>query len=155
MSASILIVDDHEIVREGIRTLLLRSGRDWQVCGEARNGREAVEMTSQLRPDVIVLDLSMPELNGLEAAAQIIGSGARSRVLIFTMHESDRLEPEVRACGAHGYVLKSQAARDLIRAIDALLAGSGFYGTPAEPETTRKEKSGKGGSFFRVTCAYA
>lgn len=144
MSARILVADDHEIVLEGIRTLLGRSGRDWEICGEARNGREAVEMAHSLKPDLVVLDVTMPVMSGLTAAVQIARSNADCRILIFTMHEAERLGQEVRETGAHGYVLKSQAARDLVRAIDYLLAGENFYGAPPEPAWDQKDNPGRG-----------
>jgi len=140
MGTKILVADDHEIVLEGIRTLIGRSGRDWEICGEARDGGEALEMAKALKPDVVVLDITMPGMNGLEAARRIRKLQSGCRILMFTMHESGRLGLEVREAGAHGYVLKSQAARDLIRAIDSLLAGNTFFGTPAEPEPKREEK---------------
>ena len=119
----ILIVDDHEIVRAGIRTLISRSRPKWQICAEAETGEQAIQKAQSLRPDVIVLDITMPAMSGLEAASRISALNLGSRILIFTMHESDRLVAEVRAAGAHGLVLKSQANRDLIRAIDKLLSG--------------------------------
>jgi DNA-binding NarL/FixJ family response regulator len=127
MAVRILIVDDHEIVREGVRSLIGKSRPEWRISGEATNGREAVEAVKILRPDVVVLDLTMPVMNGLEATTQIIGLGFGTRVLIFTMHESTRLSTEVREAGAKGCVLKSQAARDLTRAIDHLLEGGTFF----------------------------
>ncbi len=99
MATRILLADDHEIVLEGIRTLVQRSGRGWEICGEARNGRDAVELASSLHPDVIVLDITMPVMSGLEAAGRLSRAG-NSRILIFTMHESPRLGAEVRAAGA-------------------------------------------------------
>jgi DNA-binding NarL/FixJ family response regulator len=120
---TILIVDDHEIVRAGIRTLIARSRPGWRICAEAETGEQAIEKARSLRPDIIVLDITMPAMSGLEAASRISALNLGSRILMFTMHESDRLVAEVRAAGAHGLVLKSQASRDLIRAIDRLLAG--------------------------------
>ena len=139
MSARILLADDHEIVLEGIRTILARSGRDWEVCGEARNGQDAVEMAHDLKPDIAVLDVTMPGISGLQAARQIARSEKGVRILIFTMHEGEHLGAEVRETGAHGYVLKSQAARDLARAIDYLLSGDSFYGAPPEKEVQRQK----------------
>jgi two-component system, NarL family, response regulator DegU len=127
MAARILIADDHEIVREGIRTLIDRSRPEWDICGEAKNGEEAIEAVKTLRPDVIVLDITMPKMSGLEAAPRIAKLGVGCRVLMFTMHDSDRLASEVRNAQAQGLVLKSQAARDLIRAIERLLAGGTFF----------------------------
>jgi DNA-binding NarL/FixJ family response regulator len=127
MAARILLVDDHEIVREGIRTLIARSRPEWEICGEARDGEEALEAVRTLKPDVVILDVTMPKLSGLEAAPRIAKLGLGCRVLIFTMHDSERLTSEVRQAEAQGLVLKSQAARDLIRAVDRLLAGGTFF----------------------------
>jgi DNA-binding NarL/FixJ family response regulator len=140
MPVRILIADDHEIVLEGIRPLVGRSRPEWEICGEARNGKEAVEMVKKLKPDVAVLDITMPVMSGLQAATQIVESGISCRVLMFTMHESDRLAVEVRESGALGFVLKSQGARDLIRAIDYLLAGNTFFGAPPESAKQQKDK---------------
>jgi DNA-binding NarL/FixJ family response regulator len=139
MAARILIVDDHEIVREGIRTLLRRIRPEWVVCGEAKNGKEAVEAAAALTPDILILDVTMPVMSGLEAAARIARMGLASRVLIFTMHETKSLINEVRATGAQGYVVKSQASRDLIVAIDRILAGGTFFGP--DPETSASPAS--------------
>jgi DNA-binding NarL/FixJ family response regulator len=127
MSARILLVDDHEIVREGIRTLISRSRPEWKICGEARDGEEALEAVRNLKPDVVILDITMPKMSGLEAASRIAKLGLGCRVLMFTMHDSERLSGEVRQAEAQGLVLKSQAARDLIRAVDRLLDGGTFF----------------------------
>ncbi|MGB8838051.1 MAG: response regulator transcription factor, partial [Candidatus Acidiferrales bacterium] len=127
-AARVLIVDDHEIVREGLRTLLRRLRPEWVVCGEAKNGREAVEAAVALEPDILILDVTMPVMSGLEAASRIASLGLSSRVLIFTMHETKSFINEVRSVGARGYVVKSQAARDLIVAMDRILAGGTFFG---------------------------
>jgi DNA-binding NarL/FixJ family response regulator len=127
MPARILLVDDHEIVREGIRTLISRSRPEWEICGEARDGEEALEAVRALKPDVVILDITMPKMSGLEAAPQIAKLGLGCRVLMFTMHDSERLSSEVRQAEAQGLVLKSQAARDLIRAVDRLLDGDTFF----------------------------
>ena len=140
MGARILIADDHEIVLEGIRTLFGRVRPEWEICGEAMSGKDAVAAVKRLHPDIVILDITMPELSGLEAAAQIARLNTGCRTLIFTMHESERLAFEVRQAGAQGFVLKSQAARDLIRAIDYLLHGKAFFGAPPEdnpPETIK------------------
>jgi DNA-binding NarL/FixJ family response regulator len=132
MPAKILIVDDHEIVREGVRTLINRERPQWQVCGEAKSAQEGLEACRTLRPDVTVLDITMPGLSGLEVAASIFELG--SRVLMFTMHESEQLATEVSQAGAQGFVLKSQAAKDLIRAIERLLGGGTFFGSEPDPQ---------------------
>jgi len=133
MRPRILIVDDHEIVREGVRGLIRRSRPDWEISGEATNGRDAIEAVKKLHPDVVVLDITMPVMSGLEASALIAKMEPRPRVLMFTMHESVRLPAEVRQAKAQGYVLKSQAARNLIRAIEQLLRGGEFFGP--EPDS--------------------
>jgi DNA-binding NarL/FixJ family response regulator len=153
MSTKILIVDDHEIVREGIRTLVIKSRRKWEIAGEARNGTEALEAVKSLNPDVVILDITMPGMSGLEAASEISKLGSHSHVLIFTMHDSPRLIHEVRAAGAQGYVLKSQAARDLIRAIDALLEGGTFFGAPSKQHQDQKENGPTPGILRRVRFA--
>ncbi len=137
MTARILIVDDHEIVREGIRTLLGRTRPEWTICGESVNGEQAIEAVKALRPDVVILDITMPKMSGLEAAPKIAKLGFGSRILMFTMHDSERLSGEVRRAEAQGLVLKSQAARDLVRAIDQLLAGGTFFGSEAGPESSK------------------
>jgi DNA-binding NarL/FixJ family response regulator len=118
--AQILIADDHDIVRRGIRELLAERA-DWNICAEARNGTEAVEMAGQLKPDVAVLDLAMPQLNGILATRQIRKLTPNTEVLIFTMHESEHLALEVLAAGAKGYLVKSSAVEELPRAIEQLL----------------------------------
>jgi DNA-binding NarL/FixJ family response regulator len=147
MNPRILIVDDHEVVREGIRTLLGKARPDWDICGEASNGNEALEAARNLEPDVVVLDITMPGMSGLEAASRMKKQGFRSKVLIFTMHDSERLATEVRDVGALGYVLKSQAARDLVLAIERILAGGTFGIGPPEPESGRRDKPGRGFAF--------
>jgi DNA-binding NarL/FixJ family response regulator len=127
MPVRVLIVDDHEIVREGISQLIARSRPEWLICGQASNGEQAIELVQTLTPDVVILDISMPKVNGLQVASKIAAMQLRCRVLMFTMHESERLARDVRAAGAQGVVLKSQAARDLIRAMDHLLAGETFF----------------------------
>ena len=122
----ILIADDHEIVRQGIRALL-KSHPGWEVCGEATNGREAVEMTTQLKPDIVILDIGMPNLNGLVATRQIVQTEPQVKVLILTMHESDQVVREVLEAGARGYLLKSDAGRDLTTAIEAIQHNKTFF----------------------------
>ena len=119
MPVRILVADDHQVVRTGLRALL-ESKSGWQVCAEAANGREAVEQASQLKPDVAVLDIGMPLLNGVEATRQIRKLSPKTEVLILTMHDSDLLVQEVLGAGAHGYILKDDADRNLVAAVDAL-----------------------------------
>ena len=123
--ARILVADDHEIVRHGMRRLL-ETQPGWEVCAEASSGREAVAKARQLKPDVAVLDFGMPELNGAEATRQILRESPRTEVMILTMHDSEQLVREVLQAGARGYVLKSDASRDLVAAVQALLAHKTF-----------------------------
>jgi len=122
----ILIADDHEIVRRGLRALL-ESQPEWVVIDEAVHGREAVEKASKLHPDVVVLDISMPQLNGLEAARQILKEMPKTEVLILTVHESEQVVREILKTGARGYVLKSDAGRDLVSAVRALSEHQVFF----------------------------
>jgi DNA-binding NarL/FixJ family response regulator len=136
MTHRILIADDHEIVREGIRTLINRSRPEWEICGEAGTGEEAIEAVRTLKPEVVILDITMPKMSGLAAAPRIAKLGLGCRVLMFTMHDSERLSTEVRQAQAQGLVLKSQAARDLIRAIERVLAGETFFTSGHSPSTS-------------------
>ena len=122
----ILLADDHDVVRRGLREQL-SAHEGWEICGEASNGREAVQMALKLSPDVAVIDLSMPELNGLEATRQIRRELPRTEVLIFTMHETEQLIREVLSAGARGYVLKSDAGRHLTSAVEALSHRRPFF----------------------------
>lgn len=115
----LLIADDHEIVRKGLCDLIRKNDK-WEVVAEARDGREAVKRARETKPDVSVLDISMPGLNGLEASRQITRQVPRTKVLILTMHESDVMIREVFSAGARGYLLKTDAASDLINALEAL-----------------------------------
>ena len=115
----ILVVDDHAVVRRGIRALL-ESREGWDVCGEATTGRDAVDLCRRLRPDIVVMDLSLPDLSGLEATRQILKGGASMEVLVLTMHHSEELARDVLQAGARGYVLKSDADENLIAAVDSL-----------------------------------
>jgi DNA-binding NarL/FixJ family response regulator len=119
MSLRILVVDDHAVVRRGVRSLL-ESQEGWEVCGEATTGRDAVEQSRRLRPDVVVMDLSLPELNGLDATKQILKVAPDTEVLVLTMHHSEELARDALQAGARGYVLKSDADENLIAAVDNL-----------------------------------
>lgn len=122
----ILVADDHEVVRRGVRALL-EGEPGWEVCDEAVTGREVVEKAKRLTPDIVILDIGMPELNGLDAARQIRKLVPSSEVLILTMHESEQTVREVLAAGARGYVLKSDAGRDLVAAVNALRRHKPFF----------------------------
>lgn len=122
----ILLADDHEVVRAGLRALL-EEQQGWEVVAEAVDGREAVEKATKLKPDVVVIDIAMPSLNGLEAVRQIVKAVPNCRVLVLTMYDSDPLIQQVLQAGARGYLLKSDAGRDLVSAIDALRRNKTFF----------------------------
>ena len=122
----ILIADDHELLRRGI-VAELSQVPGWVVVAEVANGRAAVVSAAELKPDLVVLDLTMPELNGLEAARRILSADPGTRILILTAHESEQLVREVLSVGARGYVLKSDAGRILVVALQALLEGGSFF----------------------------
>ena len=125
--ARIMIVDDHEAVRRGLRAAL--SGAGWQICGEATNGREAVEEASRLRPDLIILDVSMPIMNGLEAAKLILGADPHAKIVAFTMHESQQIKNEMEKIGVQAQATKSAPLTDLLATIRSVLA----KGSPRVP----------------------
>ena len=122
----ILLADDHDIVRRGMKELL-EEQVGWSVCAEAANGRAAVELALVHRPQVAVLDLSMPELNGLEATRRIKEALPETEILIFSMHESEELIRDVLAAGARGYLLKSDASRQLVPAVESLARHQPFF----------------------------
>lgn len=122
----ILLADDHDVVRRGLRDLLTQK-EEWQVCGEATTGYQAVEMAISLRPNIAILDLTMPQLNGLEATRRIKKAVPAVEILIFTMHESERLIREVLAAGARGYLLKSDASHQVVAAVEALAQHKPFF----------------------------
>ncbi len=122
----VLIADDHEVMRMGIRNLLqLQSG--WTVCAEASNGQEAVEKAQQFQPDVIIMDITMPVMNGLDAAHQITKTHPQIPVILFSMHVSDDIYRHMKIDGVRGAVAKADAARDLARAVEAVLRGETFF----------------------------
>jgi DNA-binding NarL/FixJ family response regulator len=125
-SLRLLLADDHEIVRQGLRSML-QGQRDCEVVGEAVDGRQAVAMTKELNPDVVILDIGMPALNGLEATRHILKMRPQTKVLILTMHESDSMIREVLDAGARGYILKTDAGRDLVTAVDSLRRNKTFF----------------------------
>jgi DNA-binding NarL/FixJ family response regulator len=132
MANKILIVDDQPMVRQGVRALIHASHPDWEICGEASNGKEAFEVVRTLKPDVIILDILMPEMDGFELASKLSNMHSGSRIVVFTMHESRWVLEEVRKSGAQGYVVKSHAGRDLIRAIDTVQSGGTFFESHAD-----------------------
>lgn len=118
-SVRILVADDHDLMRRGLKSLLeTRPG--WEVCAEANTGREAVNKASQLKPDVVVLDVCMPELNGVEAARQIRKNSPRTEILVLSVHHSDQLIRDVLEAGARGFLVKADSDSDLVTAVESL-----------------------------------
>ena len=124
----ILIADDHELARRGIRDLL-ETHPGWEVCGEAKDGRESADLAISLKPDVVLLDIGMPNLNGLEATRQILAATPDVAILILTMHDSDNVVREGLRAGAKAFLLKSDAGRDLVAAVEALQLQRTFFTT--------------------------
>ena len=122
----ILVADDHEVVRKGL-IAFLKQKPEWQVCGEACNGREAIEQAAQLMPDLVVMDISMPGLNGLEATDQIVRANPSIKVLVLTLHDSEDLIRDVLNAGARGFLLKSDSVCELEAAIEALLRNKTYF----------------------------
>jgi DNA-binding NarL/FixJ family response regulator len=126
MKMRILIADDHEVVRRGL-CALLQAHDGWEICGEASDGREAVAMAGQLKPDVVILDVGMPNLNGLAATRQLTQQDPHYKVIVLTITDSDQVIREALDAGARGFVLKSDAARDLVSAVEALQRNRMFF----------------------------
>lgn len=137
----ILIADDHTVVRAGLRALL-ESRAGWEVCGEAADGREAVEKATKLKPAVVVLDIGMPLLNGVEAARRIRKATPQTEILILTMHESEDLVQQVVEAGARGYILKDDADRILIAAVEAVRQHKSYFSTRV-PRPVNGDASGE------------
>ncbi len=126
MPIQILVVDDHDVVREGVKAILQRRP-DWVICGEASNGREAIALAETLKPDVVVLDVTMPVMNGLHVVEQLRHRMPDVRVVMLTMHDAQIVENAARKSGSHGLVLKLHASRDLVKAVEAILDGGEFF----------------------------
>jgi DNA-binding NarL/FixJ family response regulator len=122
----ILIADDHDIVRRGLKSLL-EARPEWKVCDEAHSGREAVAKAEERKPDIVILDISMPELNGLEAARRIRKVSPNSEILILSVHYSDQLIQEILDAGVRGFIVKSDSDRDLIVAVESLANHKPFF----------------------------
>ena len=125
MQTKIVLADDHRLVREGLRRLL-EERDDFEVVGEATTGHEAVQLTADKQPDLVLMDISMPGLSGIDATRRICKNGSTAKVLILSMHDNRSYVEEVLRAGASGYVLKDSAAADLLQAIDAVRGGDSF-----------------------------
>jgi DNA-binding NarL/FixJ family response regulator len=128
----ILVADDHDLLRRGVKTLL-QSHAGWEVCGEANTGREAVAKAKELKPNIVILDISMPDLNGVDAAKRIRKDSPDTEVLILSVHFSDQLIREILEAGVRGYVVKSDSDRDLVLAVETLAHHKPFF-TPQATE---------------------
>jgi len=128
----ILVVDDHEIVRKGVCEMLANaaslSQRDWAICGEAENGLQAIELTKQLKPDIVVLDIGMPFMNGITAARLILRRDPKQRIVVFSGNDSEEVIWQAVEAGVRGYVLKGEAGEDLITAVEGLERHKSFFG---------------------------
>jgi DNA-binding NarL/FixJ family response regulator len=140
MQIRILIVDDHQIVRKGVKSLLIAQRPEWTIA-EAQDGNQALQMVQMDNPDLVIMDITMPHLSGLDVVSILRKSGFKPPVLMFTMHKSEQLGNDTRRAGAQGFVLKSQAVEDLVNAIDTLLTGGTFYGAPPEPHVDKDERN--------------
>jgi DNA-binding NarL/FixJ family response regulator len=125
-TVSLLVADDHEVIRQGLRALI-REQPGWKLAAEATDGRDAVAKAAEFQPDVAILDVTMPLLNGIEATKQIASASPRTKVLILTIHESDQLSRKAIEAGARGYMFKTDAAVDLIAAVNSLLMNKTFF----------------------------
>jgi DNA-binding NarL/FixJ family response regulator len=126
MQLRILLADDHELTRSGLR-FLLEQQKDWTICGEASNGRMAVELAERLKPDFAILDISMPGLNGLEVTRQILKSLPRTKILIYTMHETEKIVIEALETGARGLMLKTDGGDNMLAAVQSIANGKRFF----------------------------
>lgn len=143
MPTQVLLADDHAVVRSGLKTLLLDEG--FEIAAEAANGLEAVELATRLNPDVAVIDIAMPLLNGIDAARQIHGASPRTKVILLTMHKEEQYALEALRAGVRGYVVKTQATADLVQAIKATLQGE-VYLSPGISESVVNAALAKGTS---------
>ncbi len=151
MPVRILIADDHGIVRKGLRALL-QSKRGWQICAEVSNGREAVEKARSLKPDIAIIDISMPQLNGVEATRQIHKVSPDTQALVLSMHRSERLVREIIEAGARGYLSKDDADDHLIAAVEALRHRHSYF-TSKIAMAVASAKAASGGSRRGVLTA--
>jgi len=140
----ILVVDDHQLIRKGVVSSIRGERPQWEVCGESSNGREAVATAATLQPDIVVMDITMPEMNGLDATRQILKDNPHTQVLILSMHESEQIVRDVLDCGARGFLLKSDAGADLMSALEALRNHRPFFTSKISEVLMRGYRDGSG-----------
>ena len=133
----IIVVDDHAVIRRGVQGIL-QAFPEWELCGEAENGQEAIKLAESVKPEIIIMDVSMPGLNGLEATRIIHNILPDTKVLLLTLHSSSELVRSAFRVGARGYVLKSDAEHELVRALN-VLAGDGTYVSPSVDQHLAKQ----------------
>lgn len=133
----IIVVDDHAVIRRGVQGIL-QAFPEWELCGEAENGQEAINLAESVKPEIIIMDVSMPGLNGLEATRIIHSILPDTKVLLLTLHSSSELVRSAFRAGARGYVLKSDAEHELVRALN-VLAGDGTYVSPSIDQHLAKQ----------------
>lgn len=138
----ILVADDHDLMRRGLKSLL-ESHPGWTICAEAHTGREAVTKAEELKPDIVILDITMPELNGVEAARRILKASPNTEILVLSVHYSDQLIRDILEAGVRGYIVKSDSDRDLVIAVEALANHKPFF-TPRATELILSNFNSKG-----------
>lgn len=143
MPLRILIADDHGIVRKGLRALL-QSKRGWKICAEVSNGRQAVQKAQALKPDIAILDISMPQLNGIEALRQIRKVSPATEMLILSMHRSEKLVRDAIEAGARGYLAKDDADNNLLAAVEALRLHQPYFTSKIAVTAALEESTGEG-----------
>jgi DNA-binding NarL/FixJ family response regulator len=149
----VLIVDDHAFVRRGVQTLL-HPFSEWELCGEADNGNDAIRMAEELRPDVIIMDVAMPGLNGIEATRAIRKTQPGVKIVLLTLYESADLVRSAFRAGARGYLLKVDAEQELVRALNVVIGEGIFISPMIDSEVVKSvisEMSGPNGSSDRQT----
>jgi DNA-binding NarL/FixJ family response regulator len=145
----ILIADDHDLMRRGLKALV-ESRPGWTVCGEAHTGREAIAKAEEFKPDIVILDITMPELNGVEAARRISKVSPSTEILVLSVHYSDQLIREILEAGARGYIVKSDSDRDLLVAVETLGNHRPFF-TPRATELILNNFNHKGGPLPKMS----